>query len=338
MAKYKATELKLFALAQMYGDNPAANLGKMTGIKEHTVRRTLRAAFDNETLVRRVFVNLFDLGLQQYAVFISAKISSGAARTKIRQALLAAPWIELILELTGEYDFALVVTAESVLDLEALLDSISKKTSIPLSRIQIQARTAWHYFGSKHLNPSNPLEPINIVPTGRHLHLSHEEALVLEAFATERQSNIAKMARGLGIPSTTFDYQLERLKTSGVILGVRYQFTPTSIGYSAYRVFIVLGSYSLEIRQQLKAWGEKNPYVISLMYGVGPWHCELRLEAPDALIAKEVIDDLRYHFFSVIESVSLLPVLRVLKMKLHPDLSLFTRLEEGLRNSVNLRK
>ncbi len=327
----KSSDLKLFALAQTHGGDSAAELGKRLAVKEHTARRILKYALDNEILVRRVFVNLFDLGLQQYGIFISAKINSSAARVKIRQALLSAPWIELALELTGEYDFGLVVTAESVSDLEDLLDSISKKTAIPLSRIQFQARTAWHYFGSKYLDPLSIPEPIHVAPTGRHLHLSPEQAKILDAFATERQNNIAKMARCLGMPSTSFDYQLGRLITSGVVLGTRYQFSPSSIGYGAYRVLIVLGSYSLAIREQLKAWARDNLYVISLMYGVGPWHCELRVETPDAVIANEVIDDLRHHFFSVIESVSLLPVVKVLKMKLHPDSTLFTRRAEHMK-------
>jgi DNA-binding Lrp family transcriptional regulator len=319
----------------MYGEEPAAYLSNLTGIQQHTVRRVLASAFEKETLVRRVFVNQFDLGLQQYAVFISAKINSTAARNRIRQALLAAPWIELLIEVTGDFDFGLVVTARSVLDLEALLDSISKKTTIQFSRLQIQARTGWYYFGAKHLLPSNPLQPISIFPTGRPLHLTYEEALVLEAFATERTGNVTKMARSVGMRSTTFDYQLEKLKSNGVILGVRYQFTPHAIGFSPHRALIVLGSYSLEIRQQLRAWAEKSPYVISLMFGVGPWHCELRIEAPDAVVVNEVIDDLRYSFFSVVERVSLLPVLKVLKMKLHPDLSLFTG---GAHNNLSNTK
>lgn len=323
MIKPSPKDLRILSTYHLHGERSISEVAERAGEKVHTVRRVLTKATEAKLVQRRVFVNFFALGLNQFGVYLNTKVTSKAARVKIKNILQQIPFIELVIEVVGEFDFGLVVTVRSVFNIQELLDRISSEASVSLSRIHIQPRTGWYYFGPKYFDRKIKNPPIQVVPSGKRIPFSHEEALLLDAYCSGSTENLAVVSRKLGLPSNTVQYRVNKMKESGLILGVRYQLSPSLLGYSTYRALVALGESSREIREMIIRWAELQPYVVSLMFGVGNWQCELRIEAPDVDAATEVLDELSSLLPNLIEQYSFMTVSKVLKMKLHPDRELF---------------
>jgi DNA-binding Lrp family transcriptional regulator len=273
---------------------------------------------------RRVYVNLFALGLQQYAVFFAIPPKSISKKAKMREVLLRAPFVELLIEVSGRYHFGLVLTVRSAFDLERFFDFVSAQSKIEVTDLALQARTGWYYFGARYLCSSGHPEPIHVVPTGDTRSLSSSESEALYAYAASSDGNRSRMARELRVPPATLQYQISNLRRSGVVLGVRYQIAPEMTGFQPYRVLLNTNYPASSNRLKIYNWCKQAPYVVSLMQGVGPWQYELRVEAPNQTAVASTVDDLTERCADFIHHAEIVPVVKVLKMQLCPDREVFS--------------
>jgi DNA-binding Lrp family transcriptional regulator len=316
--RFSPRDLKIIHAAQTCADEPLAKLAKITGEKEHIVRRVISLALEKGALRRRVFTSSLDLGFQEYVIFFSSGARTVAQKNVLRDVLLEAPNVQLLLEVGGRFNFGVVLLAPSVLDFENFFNYIVSKSRIPITDVQLQMRTGWHFFGAKYLVQAPLSAPVHVVPSDKPLTLSSDESRILNTFATSENGKRAEMARSLGLSQATFQYQLDRLHARGIILDVRYQVVPEVFGYQPFRALVMTSLPLTAPRMQIMKWARHNPYVVTMMHGVGVWQYELRIEAPNYATAAMVVDELNEKFSSVIRSVELIPVLSVLKMQLHP--------------------
>jgi DNA-binding Lrp family transcriptional regulator len=211
------------------------------------------------------------------------------------------------------------ILAPAVTQLEDFFNYIVSESKVPVTDLQLQVRNGWHFFGAKYLTKGSKQEPVHIVPSGKALELSPEDGKVLHVFSNSAGGVLSQMAREAGMPVATFAYRLERIRDLGLIPGVRYQVAPEMVGYAPYRALVMTSLPLTAPRMQIMECASQNPYVVTMMHGVGLWQYELRIEAPNYATASMVVDELTERFSSVVESVELMPVLKVLKMELHPD-------------------
>ncbi len=318
--RYSQRDLDIVSAYQELVDSPSANISQVTSAKVHIVRRVITRASEAGFLKRHVHINPFLLGLQQYGLFISGGATSRAQRVQLRDALLKAPFVELLLELGGVYSYGLVLTARSVFDLEVFFRWIGTKSNVSIKSVQFHQRTGWHYFGAKYLSSSFIPTPIHQIASGKPpVEISADDARIIQAFASIQDANISKLSRTLGMPAATVQYKLERLTRLGIIAGVRCQIAPAIVGHQPFRALfrakLLLDSH----RTAVIKWAQAHPLVVSLMHGVGGWQYELRIEAPTFAVASDVCEELAEVSGENIEQFEVFPIAKVLKMNLAPD-------------------
>ncbi|NDC36939.1 MAG: Lrp/AsnC family transcriptional regulator [Proteobacteria bacterium] len=321
--KITVKERKILARLQAHADEPLREVARACGTTESTVRRVLSRGIDSGKIRRRVYVNLFALGLQQYAVYFAVPPKAVAQKAKMREVLLRAPFVELLIEVSGRYHFGAVLTVRSAFEFEGFFDFVTSSSNAEIVDLAVQVRTGWYYLGVRYLDGAVRFKPIEVVPDGTATTLSQSDAQALYAFSASADGNRAKMARDLGVPAATLQYQIESLHKRGAILGLRYQIAPELSDHRPFRVLITISHPLKAHRERIYQWAKQSMYVVSLMQGIGPWHYEIRLEAPDQVIASTVVDELVAACAEFIRSVELVPVVKVLKMQLHPDPALF---------------
>lgn len=315
---------EILAALQVHADEPLKIVAAAASTSEPSVRRILSKGLENGQLRRRVYVNLFELGLQQYAVFFAIPPKSVSKKAKMREALERAPFVELLIEVSGRYHFGLVLTVRSAFDLERFFDFISTESKIEVTDFSLQVRTGWYYFGVKYLQKKPYPEPIHVLPTGRSRQLSQSEARALQGFATSIDGNRSRVSRELRVPTATLQYQIENLERSGIVLGVRYQISPELINHQPYRVLINTSHPLSSNRIRVYNWSRQHPNVVSMMHGIGPWQYELRVEASSQLEVAAIVDDLTESCSDFINHAEIVPVVKVVKMQLCPDRELLT--------------
>ena len=308
----------ILSTIQYHGDEAIAGPAAALGFTESAVRRVVTRALDTGVLRRRVYVNSFALGFHQYSIFFSANARTATQRARLRDLLVQSPATELVLEVGGQFNYGIVVTARSVFEAEAFLENLTRDDAISLSGVRIHARTGWHYFGVKYLGSSPSARTTAIVPGTAIVTLAPGDAEVLHAFGESPDGNRQRIARSLGMPLSTLSYRIDRLRTSGVIAGVLYQIVADTIGYEAFRVLVETSSPSRAYRTALLKWAQAHPAVLTFMHGFGNWNYELRIETRDTRAARAAVDELQDRFPEFIGTTELVPVSRVLKLATTP--------------------
>ena len=135
-----------------------------------------------------------------------------------------------------------MLTVRSVFDLESFFGWIAAKSAVSIKAVQFHQRSGWYYFGVKYLDQRLQPPPIHIVASNKaSVELAPEESRILQAFASAPDGTRAQIARGLGIPATTFQYQVERLVQDGIVAGVRCQIAPSIGGCQSFRALVRAG-------------------------------------------------------------------------------------------------
>lgn len=142
---------EILAALQERADEPIKTVAAAASTTEPSVRRLLSKGLASGQIRRRVYVNLFELGLQQYTIFFSIPPKSVSKKSKMREVLERAPFVELLIEVSGRYHFGLVLTVRSAFDLERFFDLVSTQSKIEVTDFALQVRTGWYYFGVKYL-------------------------------------------------------------------------------------------------------------------------------------------------------------------------------------------
>ncbi len=322
MTKLSQRDQTILSTIQYHGDQPMRATAAELGLTESAVRRVFTRALEAGILKRRVYVNSFILGLSQWSIFISTSAGTAAQRTRLREVLTGAPGIELLLEVGGQFDYGLVITARSAFDIEAFFDSLTRGSKTPLSGMRVQTRTGWYYFGVKYLSGAHSTRTTAIVPQAATVTLAPSDIDVLQAFSNSRDGNRQRIAQSLGMPLSTVQYRIEHLTRRGVIAAVLYQIVADKIGFEAYRILLSTHFPSRQHRTALLEWAQEHPSVLTFMHGIGNWEYELRVEAPDTRSVRATVDEIQDRFSHFIRSAEIVPVSRVLRMELAPHPSM----------------
>lgn len=310
---------KILSSVQYFGDVSSHAIAKKLGLKESTVRRVISTSFTQGILKRRVYINSYALGLSQYSIFFNSSNRSAAHKLALRNLLIASPCVELVLEVGGQFDFGIVVTAASAFEVEKFLEHLTSKKGGAISGIRIHTRTGWYYFGAKYLYLPPYRPTIKISPSGPVCRLSSEDLSILDAFCKSDDGNRSTISRKLGIPLSTLQYRLSQLEKTGIIAGVRYQILAERIRHESFRVLVAASAPSQSLRVALHEWAQKHRSVLTFMHGIGNWDYELRIEADEIVAAKSTVDEMHDRFSGVLGATELIPISGVLKMALTPD-------------------
>lgn len=334
-------DLAILSTYQAYGEAPIGKTAQLTGYKPHIVRRTVLKALQDGVLSRRVSTNIFSLGLKQYALLLSFDAKSQEQRKRVEAALLAAPHVQVLIEVDSELEcqFYTLVTALDTTALERFFQFITAACDVEVRVTRMQTRCGWYHFGTKCLSPEHLPTPIHIAESPHIIALQDEDLRLLEVYASNQNGVRSHIARTLAMPLMTLQYRIERLEKMGVLKGVRYQISPQALGFKHFRCFIVASLPLESHRNQLFQWAKKHPYIVSMMYGIGNWHYELRIEAPDQAAAEHLVSELVSTFQHFIHFSDLVPMNTMLKLSAHPSYSiLLARNEDAVSHTSMAEK
>lgn len=320
--KINQRDKKILAACQVLGDDSIATIARASGVRDHIARRVLQNALESGAMTRRVIINCFDLGLHQYALIFSIAARSAQKRAQAKDILMKAPFVELLLELSGEHDFLAVLTVRNAFDIENLLHALGSRGDFSMFHIQMHARTGWHYHGAKYLSQAPAIPTLTIAPAKKQHQLSLDESLLLQAYAKHPTGNLSDVARKLGRALSSVQYQIERWKETGLILGTRYQIRPEAVECRPFRALVTTNSPQISHRKAIMEWARVHPNVVSSMWGLGSWQYEFRIEIESYDGARSLVDELIEDYPDMISEAKVLTVVRVLKMELMPDISL----------------
>jgi Lrp/AsnC family transcriptional regulator, regulator for asnA, asnC and gidA len=114
---------KILGILQADSRKPFVDIATEIGLSESAVRRRVRNLLDSET-IKRFTIELNTTNKTSAITLIS--VASTADSSAVSKDLMNLKGVEIIYEITGQYDIAAIINASSVIEINRCIDEVRK--------------------------------------------------------------------------------------------------------------------------------------------------------------------------------------------------------------------
>jgi DNA-binding Lrp family transcriptional regulator len=319
MYKLSPSQAKVIVAAQLDAECPPAKLRSQVGLKDYTIRYTLSRAQELGIIERRHFVNLFKLGYLQHEIFFSLSSEQSGVRESLLAQLKASDRISWIGRLGGDYQYGINVCSRDALHLSDFFNSLSGTFGHLLVEKSLSVRIGLTYFGNRYLYPNlKAAPPLSYHPSTETISLDQTDHRVLSALTSRGHASGHELSRILGIPQSTVDYRLKKLKSSGVIVGSYYAFCGDRVGISSFLCLIATRGIGSTFRRKMFEFCNQNPEIVVLIESVGNWDFEFVIDALSSESAMRTSEKILDHLGRDVHWMKVIPLFSYPKVNEYP--------------------
>lgn len=313
-----AADKEILFHAQLRADASAAEIGRHSGHREHTVRYTLDRMKENGVAVPFPFINVYPLGFEQYGIFFSLAAPT-SRREQVLKTLMTSERVAWILELGGDYQYGVAVYARRSSEVAAFLEELSERFGQIFYEKSIATRVSWELFPRRYLTKKRVgRATMRCGDTGTQVAIQELDHRILQGLTIHRFSSYRELARLLEIPHTTLSYRLRTLAEKGVIAGMALGLDVTKLGMQPYRLLLYVTKLGTGIRRELRRYCAEQQNVFALIECLGSWDFELKVEVDSPADLISVTNSLYDRFGNDLHTIKVLSVLRTRKLAFYP--------------------
>ena len=114
---------KILGILQADSRKPFVDIATEIGLSESAVRRRVKNLLDSET-IKRFTIELNTTNKTSAITLIS--VASTADSSVVSKDLMNLKGVEIIYEITGQYDIAAIISASSVIEINRCIDEVRK--------------------------------------------------------------------------------------------------------------------------------------------------------------------------------------------------------------------
>lgn len=114
---------KILGILQADSRKPFVDIATEIGLSESAVRRRVKNLLDSET-IKRFTIELNTTNKTSAITLIS--VASTADSSAVSKDLMTLKGVEIIYEITGQYDIAAIISASSVIEINRCIDEVRK--------------------------------------------------------------------------------------------------------------------------------------------------------------------------------------------------------------------
>ncbi len=303
-------EKRLISCVQLQGDLTFADLGKQISCREHTARYELLGLVERGVLVRHGVVDTFRLGYLEYDYYLSLGLEHRDLREKFLKTVLADPKVSWFIEIGGEYEYAIGITARSAQEAHDVLERLSNQFGRLFSVRDYAISLRWSYFRRKYLSPKD--ERVNEMHCGPLRKIEETDSLdrlILASLMKSGTSTEREIARELQISPSTLNHRVQSLKKRGLFWGYVYGVNAQSYGMQIFRLHLRLRSIRTGLFDKIYRYAYAHSNIVTFVPTTGHWDLSLRTEVVDPREILQIHDELWERFGPDILEIRTVPVL-----------------------------
>lgn len=195
----------------------------------------------------------------------------------------------------GPFEIAFGVRVKDVYEFERLYLDLKKRFKQHIGNDEISIMTKMYHFHrayilDKKIDTSRPEY------VGEEAIAPHDETdlSILKLLAANSRIPTIEVSSKLGIPPRTVAYRVKQLEKRGVIQGYRFNFDFGLLGYSHFKVDLVLNDVSR--LNELQRFAHSHPNIMYMSQTIGGTDFEFDIEAHGKEHFLGIMDQIRTHF------------------------------------------
>jgi len=317
--KLSPKETLTLAAAELQPHAPTASLCKETGLREHTIRYSLRRLQERGVCTPIPFMNLHRLGYNIFNVFFSISAQKRSQKESFLRSLGSAPDIVWIGEFGGEFQYGIAVVTKQLITVVDLFNRLAEKYEDIFFEKAISYQTSATIFRRQYLSTKKfKVKPLSTRYSHELAEIDELDDRLLRRMADIGEVSNRKLAQLLGIPTSTIDLRMRRLAEKGIISGHMLAVDCTKYEMQAFKLLLYVKGLNTGLSKALHEFSEKHPNITYLIECLGTWDFEIGAEVSSTEEVTLIIQELYDHFGSSLNTIKLLSRFKDIKYRWYP--------------------
>jgi DNA-binding Lrp family transcriptional regulator len=303
-ARLSQKEKEVLWAAQHAADLSVEKLARRLGRQTHTVRYILSKLTDLGIIYPFYVVNIFKLGFSEYNIFFSLKLQDENSFIKF---LMDSDEISFLTRTGGKFEYGANICVRNTYEFMAFLDKVGMSFgNIFLNKI-FCLRLSYTGFGRKYLMNRKITPIVEIAPDRDIYPLDKTSHRILSVLCQKFPKNHSELSRETGIPISSLEYRMKKLRASGVITNKIYAVTPAKFGMQTCSVLLCTSSINTQFHRELMFYASEHPHIVNLTRCAGAWDYIIQIEAERQEDFFLITRELKNKFAESINDFQLIP-------------------------------
>jgi len=309
MSAYKLNEVEreVIACSMLDARMPVSDVARLIGRREHAVRYAFKRLREEGVLKPYALINVYALGLTNYAVYFSRSVEAPVDRQDFLRRLYELQEVTWLGEVSGDYNTGIVVSAHHIRELDQFLSTLACSHGKSVLRREVVLHVHNSSFRLKYL--ANVPAPVEVLAYGGdpvHVELDDLDIKILRGLGDPNLWEHLDLARFLGIPLSTLRYRLGRLEDTKVIAGYGWGVTAPKFGMHHYKLLISERQPAPSFAADFFNFCLAHPHIIYHIRCIGPWSLEVGVQLDEPGRVPHICAEISERFGSAIGEIRIL--------------------------------
>jgi DNA-binding Lrp family transcriptional regulator len=323
-------ERKVLSSIELNADKSIDLIKKETGYREHTIRYTLHRLLSKGVIKPFTVINRTALGFVEYNIFFSTGSLSQKDRNDFLRALMKEDSVTFVAAMGADFPFGIGVVSKDPFEVRELLNKLSKTFHGMFFEKSVSTQFSVTIYPRGYLTGKQSKTAPFKIDKAKTIEIDDLDDKILSAVAHIPFRSNRELAQKLGLPLSTLEFRLKRLKEKNVILGSLYAVDPSKIGMHIFKLIVYARGIDPELNLQLHKFCLSNPYCTLLFECFGSWDYEINVEVESPEIVVGIVQELYDTCGQRINTIKVLSKFRNLKdvsYPLHNDIAAILKAE-----------
>lgn len=303
-------------LAEMTWDARASveDVARRLKLRAHTVRHAMKSLQSTLKLTPMCWTHPYLRGQSPYRVFFSLDQSSSKSTAAFLNRLSTLPEVVWLASLIGHYQFVMGVRGASLLSVVKLFtalddefrDLIVDRTIAPILQMgQFVPWVAHAGPGKRRCWEYKVCDPFK--------GLDETDNRILKLLSQAPLATVRDISQGCGLPNSTVSYRLERMVSSGVIIGFAFAYDDRLLGRESALLSISTHGFAGGPFETFFDFAQRHPQVSWVAQTVGAADLEIGVILDDAEELHQVVREISALGRGAVKTVHSHALIRTLK-------------------------
>jgi DNA-binding Lrp family transcriptional regulator len=318
MLKVSSAQLSTVAAIELDAFRPLKEVAKLLKCSVQSAHAKIEQLKTRGVI--RYIVPLIDtwrLGYTNYSISFAVSTRAAGGREKLVNYLSTVENVCWFSELSGRYQFNVLLLARQASDVRRLLEGIERETPVSIMERAVTARTKFAVLPRRYMGTvAEKSRPVYFSEVSEPVTLDEISQRILAQVGTHPFESGRELARQTGLPQATVARRLAELQESQIIPRFVWAMNLETLGARRQRILLSMNGVEPGTFKRLLDFAAKQPEIINVAECVGSWDYEIACEIIEdsdlirviaalqdflgpKLISTEVISVLKYRKFSM---------------------------------------
>lgn len=280
-------------------------------VRTHTVQHSLARMRSSGVFSRGPFIDIHRLGMRWCGIFMSIS-GDGAQISHATRFITQQPRVGWFAELHGSFSIGLALAVSSPKQADSFLKELARECGITIYKKSIAFRLSLMDCPRQYLSRRMSRREFHYIEDGvESVSIDSTDVRILQAFTTFPDSSIRELASRVGMPHTTVDLRLRKLKANRVLLGHSIHIYPEKLGRQLHKLLVYTRAKSEQASRKMRTFAVTHPLVSHFIENIGGWDFEFNVEIESLAQLQEFENQLRRESAPLINDVVSLGISKV---------------------------